>query len=95
MSKKLSSADFVNLVIKEFTLNITDNVFLYVQNDEELRDLYLDAISSSDRKTINSLLGKAIANRFEVDNVMDEEGKIVKGEPISFLIKTKYTKHEK
>ena len=95
MSKKLSSADFVNRVIKEFTLNITDNVFLYIQNDEELRDLYLDAISASDRKTINSLLGKAIANRFEVDNVLDDEGETVKGEPTNFLIKTKYTKHEK
>lgn len=83
----MKPSDFADKAIKCFKEQITDSFFLFIQNDKELLQDYLDTISESDRQTVNSLLGKLIAKELNVDN-------IEKGKPKSFLIKTKYTKHK-
>lgn len=83
----MNPTTFAEKAIKRFKEEITDNFFLFIQNDDELLQDYLDTISESDRKTVNALLGKLIAKELNVDN-------IEKGEPKSFLIKTQYTKHK-
>lgn len=96
MTKKSPATIFAEEVIKAFTKDLTDNVFLYIQENEELLQMYFDAISESDRKTVNSVLGKQIKKRFDVENEIDDEtGRFLKGEPKSVLIKTTYTKHSK
>ncbi|MFV0419159.1 MAG: hypothetical protein ACK5KT_10570 [Dysgonomonas sp.] len=96
MTTKSPATLFAEEVIQAFTKDLTDNVFLYIQENEELLQMYLDAISESDRKTVNSVLGKLIKKRFDVKNEIDDKtGRFEKGEPKSVLIKTTYTKHSK
>lgn len=89
----MSLSKFNNDLLEKFTEEITDLVFQYIMDNEELMDKYLDLISKNTRKTVNSQLGKAIKNKFGVDNI-DDNGEIVKGNPKCVLIKTKYTKHK-
>lgn len=86
--------DFNDKVIKKFTNEITDLIFLYIQNDEELMTEYLDLLSTKDRKTVNSQLGKAIKKKFDVENDIDDDGNSIRNEPRSVLIKTLYTAHK-
>jgi len=95
MTTKSPTSIFAKKVLTQFTEDITDNVFLYIQNNEELLQDYLDAVSVSKRQTVNALLGKMIAKRFEVSNDIDEKGNTIKKNPQSVLIKTKYTQHSK
>lgn len=89
----MSIKDFNEKVISRFTDEITDMVFQYILDDEELMDIYLDLISEHDRKTVNSQLGKAIKIRFNIDNI-SVNGEIQKGDPKCVLIKTNYTRHK-
>lgn len=96
MTTKSPATTFAKKVIEAFRKDLTDNIFLYIENDEDLMNEYLDAISESDRKTVNSWLGKLIKEEFSVENEIDDKtGCLVKGEPKSILIKTTYTKHSK
>lgn len=87
--------EFNEMVIQQFTDEITDLVFLYIQNDEKLMSTYLDLISKKNRHTVNAQLGKFIKDRFNVDNVIDDNGNTKRKEAKSVLIKTKYTQHLK
>jgi hypothetical protein len=85
--------EFNDKVITQFTDEITDLIFLYIQNDEKLMSKYLDLISEKNRQTVNAQLGKSIKEKFGVDNVIDEKGNTKRKEAKSILIKTKYTQH--
>ena len=87
MNKKLD--DFFNDVFKEFNKDITDRIFLMIQNDPKLMKDYLKLIEDNEigRDNLNTSLGKAIKENYDLDN-LDENN-----EPISTLIKS-YTKHE-
>lgn len=94
MEAKSPATTFAQKVIEAFRKDITDNIFLYIENNRDLMDKYLDTISVSDRKTVNSWLGRLIKEEFMVENEIDEEtGRSIKGNPKSVLIKTSYTKH--
>jgi len=54
MTTKSPATTFAKKIIEEFRKDITDNIFLYIENNKDLMDEYLDAISESDRKTVNS-----------------------------------------
>lgn len=96
MTTKSPATIFAKKVIEAFRKDLTDSIFLYIENDKSLMDEYLDAISESDRTTVNSWLGRLIKEEFDVENeIEDETGHFAKGEPKSVLIKTSYTKHSK
>jgi len=79
--------DFKSKVVKMFCNDITDRVFLMIQNDRELMQEYLSIIEhGNSRANINSQIAKEIKKRFQLDN---EEMK--NKEPKSFLIQS----HEK
>ncbi len=79
--------DFKDKVLDQFCEDITDRVFLMIQNDRELMQDYLDVLSSGNaRKSINSELAKEVKRRF---NLMNQGVK--NKEPKSTLIKS----HEK
>lgn len=84
---------FNKLVITNFTDEITDLVFQYILEHDELLNEYLDLVSVSTRQSVNSQLGKAIKEKFGVDN-MEKDGITIKGNPKCVLIKTKYTRHK-
>lgn len=62
MPMKISA--FNDLVLLRFTQELTDRVFLMIQEDRELMQLYLDAVGEYGKQTVNSHLAKAIGERF-------------------------------
>lgn len=90
----MEKKDFNNEVITRFTSEITDLVFQYIQKDEDLMSKYLDLISKNTRQSVNASLGKAIAQKFAIDNAIDDNGFTLKKEAKSILIKTKFTEHK-
>lgn len=88
---------FIDEVLSKFTEDITDQVFLFIQNDEKnLLQKYLDTIGKNDRQSVNSALGEQVKTYFNLKNMKSSTTKeILKGKPRSYLIKTEYTKHTK
>ena len=81
--------DFKNKALGQFTKEITDLFFLYIENDEDLMHDYLRVIGrESDLDTTNKKLGEAVRSWFKLEN-----GEINQ-EPMSKLIES-YTEHYK
>lgn len=82
---------FLRKVLNQFADDITDKVFLLIQNDKELMAEYLMLIaqdgSISAAKKINGEIGKAVKTAFKLGNC----GKCDK--PKSTLIQDEYTRH--
>lgn len=78
--------DFFQKVLDDFTLNITDRIFLMIENDAELMRRYLE-LRDQYGKNINNELGKKIKEYYELENLeeVDAKSKIIK----------KYMQHEK
>lgn len=72
--------------IRKFTKCITDQLFIFIQQDEELFKEYLDAATESTTQGVNSVLGKMITEAYHLENVG------VEAAPKSQLLK-KYTRH--
>lgn len=47
----MTPTEFANKAISRFTEEIPDNFFLFIQNDNELLQDYLDTLPDSDRQT--------------------------------------------
>lgn len=89
---------FIDEVFEKFTEEITDRIFLFIQEDTEkdgLLQRYLDTISKYDRHLLNRTIGEQVNNYFSLKNKTDSHGTDIKGSPKSVLIKTEYTKHKK
>lgn len=75
--------DFVDEVLDQFAKDITDQVFLMIQEDRELMQKYLAAVSEHDLGTVNRAIGKAVKARFQLENLPTREEA-----PLSTLIKS-------
>lgn len=75
--------EFTKHVLDRFALEITDLVFLTVQNDPELMHEYLALVGETGYEAVNRGLGKAVKARFCLDNLPTREGA-----PRSTLIKS-------
>jgi len=83
---------FSEMVLNEFSKDITDRVFLMIQNDADLMHAYLDMVRNGDVKTIDKLnqsIGEAVKNYFNLENDGKVTGKKVKSSIIRY-----YTKHK-
>ena len=60
--------EFTSILLEKFASELTDNVFMYLENDKELMHQYLLLISKNDLKYVNSGIAKAIKNKFKLDN---------------------------
>ncbi len=56
--------EFNEVIIKRFSQELTDRVFLMIQEDRDLMQLYLDAVGEHGKKTVNSHLAKAVGEHF-------------------------------
>ncbi len=82
-------AEFREKALKNFTKEITDIFFCYIENDRELFQDYLQVIGrQGDLDSTNMALGKGIKEQFELEN--DDEC----SNPKSRLIRS-YTEHIK
>ena len=87
-STTLTAEGFVEKSLNHFMSDITDKVFLMIQNDHSLMQEYLDLVRVRDGKRLNAYIGKLIKEKFRLDDVMES------GQPAkSTLIKETYTKH--
>ncbi len=81
--------NFEEKALKQFTKEITDLFFLYIENDENLMHDYLRVIGrEGDLDTTNKKLGEAVKSWFKLEN-----GEVNR-EPMSKLIES-YTEHIK
>ncbi len=74
--------EFTQKTLDLFTHQITDEVFLFIQNNGELMHDYLNLVSKNDLNVVNSGIAKAIKKRYSLKN------KDTKGKPQSFLIQS-------
>lgn len=82
----MTTEEFAQKVVEKFSEEITDSVFLYIENDKELMHDYLRLVSEKDLDTVNKALGRKIKEKFGVEN-LDRSNN-----PKSKLIQS-YTKH--
>ena len=66
--------------------NITDNVFLVIQEDRALMKQYIDQVIADGRDNVNQTIGKHIKNRLSLTNLGRDD------DPASSLISS-YEKH--
>lgn len=86
MSNNLN--EYFDKVLSEFTLNITDRVFLMIEKNEELYLEYMRWVKEKGKDQVNRDLGLEVKEYFELENL--EENK----NPKSKLIKS-YTEHKR
>lgn len=74
--------DFAEKALEKFTTDITDRLFLSIQNDKELMQDYLNLLENNKRHIVNSEIAKAVKNTFNLQNIGESQT------PKSTLIKT-------
>lgn len=79
--------DFAEEVIRGFVRDITDHIFIYIQNDTKLLRDYMSLYNDHNLKQVNPRIGQKVKEILKLDD--DGENK----EPKSGLI-TKYTCHK-
>jgi len=85
----MTLAEFQNKALTQFTKEITDIFFSYIENDKELLQDYLRVIGREDSlDNTNKKLGAAVKEWFNLDNGIENK------EPVSYLIKS-YTEHKR
>jgi hypothetical protein len=81
--------NFFNEVFDKFSKDITDRIFLMIENDPELMDKY-SSLVGNDKKVkdeLNSELGKEIRKKYDLENLKKNKN------PESSLIKS-YREHK-
>ena len=66
--------------------NITDHVFLLIQEDRDLMQQYIEQVVANGKDSVNQTIGKYVKNRLNLTNIGREEA------PESSLIAS-YEKH--
>lgn len=79
----MSIKKFTDKVLDEFSKEITDQVFLSIQNNRELMHEYLRLISTNTIDIVNQRIGKAVKDRYKLSNLNSRQD-----EPKSTLIKS-------
>jgi len=78
--------EFAEKAIEKFNERITDEIFLFIQNDKKLMYEYLRIVEKHTLDTTNQVIGKVIPKLYHLDN----KGR--KNNPTSTLIKS-YEEH--
>lgn len=79
---------FIDEILKTFNRDITDRVFLIIEEDKSLMQNYLRIVSTSGLDTVNKAIGKRIKSYYDLENLEENNN------PKSKLIKS-YTEHSK
>jgi len=84
---RMNVKEYAETLVKNFIRNITDHVFMSIQNDEELMRDYQTNVNRYGLQNLNMAIGMKIKTLLDLDN--DGENK----NPKSHLIKI-YTYHK-
>lgn len=82
----MTTKEFALKIVEKFCIELTDQLFLYIENDKELMQCYLRVITENGLYQTNKDLGLEFKELFFVDNLKETN------EVKSKLIKT-YTQH--
>ena len=64
----LDISQFTQHVLNEFTEQLTDQVFLFIENDRELLGQYLHTVEGKELDTVNAHIAKAIKRHFALES---------------------------
>lgn len=78
---------FIDSVLARFTEQITDRLFLFIQENKDLMDEYRETVCRDGLQEVNKNLGMAVKRHFNLDNGGEEST------PKSILISS-YHKHK-
>lgn len=77
-----SVVKFASKVLDRFSKEITDQVFLMIENDRELFQEYLRLVSNESLDVVNRNIGKLVKERYKLKNLTRKK------QPKSKLIKS-------
>jgi hypothetical protein len=80
--------EYAEEVVREFMRNITDHVFLHIQNDEQLMRKYQTRVNENSLLSVNQAIGRKVKEIFD----LKDDGQC--NAPQSWLIKD-FTFHKK
>ncbi len=86
MARNQKAEQLGKKLLNQFTRQITDAVFLFLENEPALYQEYQEVLKESSQSSVNSVLGKMITEAYGLDNLNKET------HPKSQLLK-KYTRH--
>ena len=61
-------SQFTQSVLNEFTERLTDQVFLFIENDRELLEQYLHTVEGKELDTVNAHIAQAIKRHFGLES---------------------------
>ena len=61
-------SQFTQSVLNEFTERLTDQVFLFIENDRELLGQYLHTVEGKELDTVNAHIAQAIKRHFGLES---------------------------
>ena len=62
------NSQFTQSVLNEFTERLTDQVFLFIENDRELLGQYLHTVEGKELDTVNAHIAQAIKRHFGLES---------------------------
>lgn len=80
--------EYTDKIVLDFMRDITDHVFLKIQNDEELMREYQRQVNENSLKVVNTSIGKKVKELFKLENGPECDT------PRSWLIQS-FTSHKK
>jgi len=84
----MSTHEYVERVVNDFILNITDHLFLAIERDDETMREYMTNVNHFGLEELNRAIGLKIRDRLQLDHEGENHS------PRSRLIKS-YTLHRK
>ena len=84
----MKANDYAERIVRDFIRDITDHVFMNIQNNEVLMREYQTRVNENSLQTVNQAIG------LKVKEILDLQNVDVCSEPRSWLIKD-YTRHSK
>lgn len=84
----MSASAFAEQIVRDFITNITDHVFLSIEQDDAVMREYMTNVNHFGLEEMNRAIGLRVKDMLQLDHVGEEHN------PRSRLIKS-FTKHKK
>lgn len=69
----MTPTEIANEAISRLNRRITNEVFLTIQNDRDLMQVYLRAVEGSSLEAVNQTIGKTVKQRYGLTNLNERE----------------------
>lgn len=69
----MTTKEIAQQAIRKMNKQITNEIFLIIQNDRDLMHAYLRAVEKSGLDTVNQTIGKEVKSSYQLVNIDDRE----------------------